>query len=133
MGKRAYSGSGSARLSLLMPPESAISGGILGGMVAKHMQVMPPMALKDTQIKAFKPAGKPFRRADEKGLYIEVFPNGSKLWRFKYRHVGLEKRLALGAYPEVSLASFTGNSTSGASRERSEFASSNQVRNPSAK
>jgi hypothetical protein len=73
-------------------------------MVAKHMQVMPPMALKDTQIKAFKPAEKPFRRADEKGLYIEVFPNGSKLWRFKYRFAGAEKRLALGAYPEVPLA-----------------------------
>src|SRR5690606_39431296 len=28
---------------------------------------------------------------------------GSKLWRFKYRFDGKEKRLALGAYPEVSL------------------------------
>ncbi|GGE21456.1 integrase [Polymorphobacter glacialis] len=62
------------------------------------------MALKDTEIRAFRPAAKPFRRADEKGLYIEVCPNASKLWRFKYRHAGLEKRLALGAYPEVSLA-----------------------------
>ena len=35
---------------------------------------------------------------------MEVFPNGSRLWRQKYRITGKEKRLALGAYPEVSLA-----------------------------
>lgn len=64
----------------------------------------PQMALTDTQIKAAKPALKPFKKADGKGLYIEVYPSGSKLWRLKYRmHTG-EKRLALGAYPDVSLA-----------------------------
>jgi len=62
------------------------------------------MALKDTEVKGLKAAAKPFRRADEKGLYVEVFPNGSKLWRFKYRFAGAEKRLALGAYPDISLA-----------------------------
>ena len=62
------------------------------------------MSLKDSQIRAFQPTSKSFRRTDEKGLYVEVFPNGSKLWRFKYRHAGAEKRLALGAYPEVPLA-----------------------------
>lgn len=62
------------------------------------------MSLKDAEIRAFKPADRPFKRADEKGLYIEVFPNGSKLWRFKFRHLGKEGRLALGAYPEISLA-----------------------------
>lgn len=62
------------------------------------------MALKDSEIRAFKPAPQPFKRADGKGLYVEVFPNGSRLWRFKYRIAGKEKRLALGAYPEISLA-----------------------------
>jgi integrase len=33
-----------------------------------------------------------------------VFPTGSKLWRYKYRYIGKEKRLALGAYPHVKLA-----------------------------
>ncbi len=46
----------------------------------------------------------PYKRADEKGLYLEIFPNGSRLWRLKFRHAGKEKRLALGSYPEVSLA-----------------------------
>lgn len=65
---------------------------------------MPPMSLKDSEIRALRPAGRPFKRADGKGLYIEVVPTGAKLWRLKYRHAGKEKRLALGAYPQVSLA-----------------------------
>lgn len=38
------------------------------------------------------------RLSDSGGLYLEVLPSGSKLWRWKYRHAGKEKRLALGAY-----------------------------------
>lgn len=62
------------------------------------------MPLKDTEVRALKALDKSYRRADGHGLYIEVFPNGSKLWRLKYRFAGKEKRLALGCYPEVSLA-----------------------------
>ncbi|MFN3621034.1 tyrosine-type recombinase/integrase [Sphingorhabdus sp.] len=62
------------------------------------------MALKDTEIRALRPDDKPFKKADGKGLYLEVFPNGSKLWRLKYRFGGKEKRLALGSYPGVTLA-----------------------------
>lgn len=62
------------------------------------------MALTDAAIRGFKPMGKPYKRADAKGLYLEIFPNGSKLWRFKYRISGKEKRLALGAYPEIKLS-----------------------------
>lgn len=62
------------------------------------------MPLRDAEIRSFKAQAKPFKKADAKGLYVEVFPNGSKLWRFKYRIAGKEKRLALGAYPEVGLA-----------------------------
>lgn len=56
------------------------------------------------EIKAFSATETTYRKADEKGLYLEIAPSGSKLWRFKYRFAGKEKRLALGAYPEVSLA-----------------------------
>jgi integrase len=62
------------------------------------------MALKDAEIRAFQATEAPYKKADGKGLYLEIFPNGSKLWRLKYRIAGKEKRLALGAYPEVSLA-----------------------------
>jgi integrase len=37
-------------------------------------------------------------------MYLEVHPNGGRYWRLKYRIDGREKRLALGVYPEVSLA-----------------------------
>lgn len=62
------------------------------------------MALKDAEIRALKAIDRPVRKADGKGLYVEAFPSGSKLWRLKYRMAGKEKRLALGAYPEVTLS-----------------------------
>ncbi|MFO0298865.1 MAG: tyrosine-type recombinase/integrase, partial [Pseudomonadota bacterium] len=49
--------------------------------------------------------GRPYiRLADGGGLYLEVTATGSKLWRWKYRFAGKEKRLALGQYPAVPLA-----------------------------
>ena len=62
------------------------------------------MPLSDVAIRKARPADKPQRLFDGGGLYLEVAPTGGKLWRWKYRHAGKEKRLALGAYPEVSLA-----------------------------
>ncbi len=62
------------------------------------------MALTDTAARSAKPSDKPFKLADEKGLFLLVHPNGSKYWRLKYRFAGKEKVLALGVYPEVRLA-----------------------------
>lgn len=62
------------------------------------------MPLRDAEIRAIRAIASSVKKADGKGLYLEAFPNGSKLWRFKYRFGGKEKRLALGSYPEVSLA-----------------------------
>ena len=62
------------------------------------------MPLSDTAIRKAKPADKIQRLFDGGGLYLEITPTGSKLWRQKYRHGGREKRLAHGTYPEVSLA-----------------------------
>lgn len=61
------------------------------------------MALSDLSIRAAKPADKPFKVTDEKGLFVLVNPNGSKLFRMKYRFDGKEKVLSFGAYPDVSL------------------------------
>lgn len=44
------------------------------------------------------------RLADSGGLYLEAIPAGGRYWRWKYRYGGKEKRLALGTYPEVTLA-----------------------------
>jgi integrase len=62
------------------------------------------MPLSDISIKKAKPAQKPVKLSDAKGLYLLVNPNGSKLWRWKYRVLGKEKVMALGAYSEVTLA-----------------------------
>ncbi len=59
--------------------------------------------LSDLKIRKVKPADKPYRLADGKGLYLEVMPNGSRYWRMKYRFDGKEKRAAFGVYPEVTL------------------------------
>lgn len=59
--------------------------------------------LTDSALKVAKPKDKPYKLSDGQGLYLEVMPNGSKLWRLKFRFDGKENRLALGAYPTVPL------------------------------
>lgn len=62
------------------------------------------MPLTDTTIRNAKPKNKPYKLSDGGGLFLQVQPGGGKWWRYKYRFVGKEKLLALGAYPDVSLA-----------------------------
>ncbi|NBC13878.1 MAG: integrase arm-type DNA-binding domain-containing protein, partial [Gammaproteobacteria bacterium] len=61
------------------------------------------MPLSDAKIRTSKPATKTLRLFDERGLYLEVSPNGGKWWRLKYRFAGKEKRISLGVYPDVGL------------------------------
>lgn len=60
-------------------------------------------SLTDTQIRNAKPAAGPFRLYDERGLYLEVRPQGGKWWRFKYSFEGKAKLLSLGTYPDTGL------------------------------
>ena len=62
------------------------------------------MSLTDTEIRKSKPGTKAYRLADTKGLFLFVTPTGGKLWRYKYRHGGLQKLMAIGKYPDVPLA-----------------------------
>lgn len=61
------------------------------------------MTLTDLKIRSLRPSEKISRHTDDRGLYIEVHPSGSKLWRYKYRYMGKQNRLALGRYPDVGL------------------------------
>lgn len=63
-----------------------------------------PPVLTTLQIKSAKPAERAFKLADTGGLFLLVQPNGSKLWRYKFRLNGVEGLQALGAFPEVKLA-----------------------------
>lgn len=70
------------------------------------------MALTATAIKNAKPKATAYKLSDERGLFLTIVPSGGMLWRWKYRVDGVgkdgqpkrvEKLLALGAYPDVSL------------------------------
>lgn len=62
------------------------------------------MALTDAALRGLKPQDKPYRIYDSGGLYVQVTPKGSRLWRFKYRFDKKERLLSLGAYPALGLA-----------------------------
>jgi integrase len=60
--------------------------------------------LSDSAIKTAKPKERLYKLTDGQGLYLEIKPNGSKLWRFKYRFDGRDMTpLSFGAYPGLSL------------------------------
>lgn len=63
------------------------------------------MPLTDTQIRKFKHSGAPAgdKLTDGQALHLLVKEAG-KYWRLNYRFGGKQKTLALGVYPEVSLA-----------------------------
>ncbi|KAK6030298.1 site-specific recombinase, phage integrase family [Ostertagia ostertagi] len=50
-----------------------------------------------------KPTEKPYKLADSGGLYLLVSQAG-RYWRWDYRFAGKRKTMALGVYPEVTLA-----------------------------
>ncbi|MFT9064683.1 MAG: Arm DNA-binding domain-containing protein [Acetobacter persici] len=60
--------------------------------------------LTDMQVRKLAPAEKAFKASDSGGLYLQVTPGRSKLWRMKYRFGGKEKLLSFVAYPQVSLS-----------------------------
>ena len=67
--------------------------------MARIVKPLSPM-----QVKNAKPQDKPYKLFDGGGLYLEVTPIGSKLWRMKFRQAnGKENRLSFGKYPDVSL------------------------------
>ncbi len=62
------------------------------------------MKLNDLVCKGAKPEDRPYKKFDGGGLHLLIKPNGSKLWRMKYRYLGKEKTLSIGQYPIISLA-----------------------------
>ncbi|MDX1721539.1 MAG: Arm DNA-binding domain-containing protein [Pseudomonas sp.] len=62
------------------------------------------MPLTDVQSRQAKPGLKPRKLSDERGLFIEIRPAGSTLWRYRYKIDGVENVFAIGEYPEEGLA-----------------------------
>jgi hypothetical protein len=67
------------------------------------MEGIEVVALTDVAVRNAKPGPKPYKMGDSHGLFLLVQPTGGKLWRFKYRVDGREKKLAIGPYPEIGL------------------------------
>ena len=63
-----------------------------------------PISLSDAKARNAKPKSRPYKLSDGGGLFLLVMPNGSRYWRLRYFFGGKEKSLALGVYPDVSLA-----------------------------
>ncbi len=63
-----------------------------------------PQSLSDAKARNAKPRAKRYKISDGEGLFLVVMPSGSKYWRLRYFYAGKEKLLALGVYPEISLA-----------------------------
>lgn len=59
--------------------------------------------LTTVQIRALKPAVRPFKVPDSDGLFLLVQPTGALLWRFRYKVFGVERKMSLGTFPDVSL------------------------------
>lgn len=63
------------------------------------------MSLTQFTIQKAPPKDKPYKLSDGGGLHLLIQPNGKRLWRFRYRFAGKENMLALGPFPDISLAS----------------------------
>lgn len=60
--------------------------------------------LRDVDVKTAVIREKKYKLHDSGGLYIEVNPSGSKIWRMKYKVAKKENVLTFGPYPEVTLS-----------------------------
>ncbi len=63
-----------------------------------------PISLSDTKVRNAKLRKKQYKILDGQNLFLVITPAGSKLWRYRYYFQKKERSLALGVYPEVSLA-----------------------------
>jgi hypothetical protein len=63
------------------------------------------MPLSDLAIRRLRHGPKPYKKFDERGLFLLVTaaPKDTKLWRLKSRVGGKETLFTLGQYPEVTL------------------------------
>ena len=59
--------------------------------------------LTDPVVKQAEPREKRYMISDERGLYLEIYPNGRKYWVIRYSINNVKHRVNVGIYPEVSL------------------------------
>jgi len=62
------------------------------------------MALTALEVRSAKGTDRPYKISDSGGLYLFVQPTGRRYWRLAYRWAGKQQTMALGVFPDVSLA-----------------------------
>jgi hypothetical protein len=83
-----------AQLVVLLAPNPLLFGHVSTGNAM----------LNDTRIRGAKASERDSKLTDYDGLYLLVFRNRSRLWRFAYRFEGKQKQIAIGADPQVTSA-----------------------------
>ena len=64
----------------------------------------PASRLTETTISNAEARSKPYKLFDGGGLYLNIMPSGSRIWRFKFRQQNRkENQLTFGPYPKISL------------------------------
>jgi len=63
----------------------------------------PTNQLTELSIKQAKPKEKQYKLTDGEGMYLRIYPNGSKYWQLQYWFDGKQKILSIGVWPEISL------------------------------
>lgn len=61
------------------------------------------MAIRESQIKTFKPTDKRYTVTDVDGLFLEVMPTGKKYWRVRHKKFGKRATTTIGEYPLINL------------------------------
>jgi hypothetical protein len=61
------------------------------------------MGLTVKQIEALRPMEKRYTVSDSRGLFLEITPNGSMSWFFRYRLNGNQEKIKIGPYPVLEL------------------------------
>jgi hypothetical protein len=67
--------------------------------------------LTDVKIRQAKTDNKPIKITDADGLYVEMRPSGSKLWRYRHKIVHKENVFSLGEYTARNFTSTALNDT----------------------
>ncbi len=63
----------------------------------------PTNQLTELSIKQAKPKQKQYKLTDGEGMYLRIYPNGSKYWQLQYWFDSKQKILSFGVWPNVSL------------------------------
>ena len=63
----------------------------------------PTNRLTELSIKQAKPKENQYKLTDGEGMYLRVYPNGSKYWQLQFWFEGKQKILSFGVWPDISL------------------------------